>query len=158
MSPTTEQFEAPDDLLAEESGLRLEQIDERTCYEIGRSIAERAAAEKASVAATVFLGDRPVFHVGFPGTTAKNDAVIAAKLRVAQLNGHSSLFERNSRLAQGTTFEEDTGLGLPEYAPFGGAVPLATKDGHVAGFVVVSGLTQEEDHEYATQGIRSVSS
>jgi uncharacterized protein (UPF0303 family) len=44
---------------------------------------------------------------------------------------------------------------LPDYAPYGGAVPLKTLDDQVLGYVVVSGLTQEEDHRLAVEAIRA---
>ena len=69
-------------------------------------------------------------------------------------DGHSSLYARNRFLHSGTTFEEATGLPLPGHAPFGGAVPLVTVDGW-RGWVIVSGLTQEEDYEFAVDGIKA---
>ena len=70
----------------------------------------------------------------------------------------ASLYERNRHLEAGTTFEDATGLSFPEYAPFGGAVPLRSGDGALVGMVVVSGLTQEEDHSIAVEAIRAASS
>jgi uncharacterized protein (UPF0303 family) len=61
----------------------------------------------------------------------------------------------NPSLDVGTTFEAATGLSLPGSAPYGGAVPLVTVNGAHRGWVIVSGLTQEEDHQFAVEGIRA---
>ena len=65
------------------------------------------------------------------------------------LGQHSSLYERNRYLAEGTTFEAVTGLSQPEYAPYGGSVPLIATAGVCEGLVIVSGLSQEDDHDLA---------
>jgi uncharacterized protein (UPF0303 family) len=146
------------DLLAEEQTLRLGQVDETVTYRIGSHIAERALQDVRSVMVTVFLGDWLVYKAALPGTSINNDIVIEGKKRVAIMDGHSSLWARNRHLDAGTTFEAATGLPLPGHAPYGGAVPLVTVDGDQRGWVIVSGLTQEEDHEFAVAGIRAAQS
>lgn len=142
-------------LLDEETQLRLSTIDERTCFDIGSTIAQRSADEGLATTIGVYLHDRLVYKAAFAGTTSDNDLVIAAKRNVAQLDGHSSLYARNRYLEAGTSFEKATGKQFPEYAPYGGAVPLRTVDDQVLGYVVVSGLTQEEDHRLAVEAIRA---
>lgn len=143
------------DLLAEEATLGLDHVDELTCHRIGAQITDRGLREERPVAVAVYLGEWLVYKTMLPGTSLNNDIVIEGKRRVAGLEGHSSLWARNRHLDTGTTFEEATGLALPAWAPFGGAVPLSTRDGERRGWVIVSGLTQEEDHVFAVDGIRS---
>lgn len=81
---------------------------------------------------------------------------IEGKARVSQLGQHSSLYERNRYLAEGTTFEAATELSHPDYAPYGGSVPLLSTTGACDGLVIVSGLSQEGDHNLAVAGITSV--
>jgi uncharacterized protein (UPF0303 family) len=76
----------------------------------------------------VLSGEREVFYVGFPGSTALGATILAAKWKTALRNGHSSLYERNVRLSRGTTFEYETDLRFPEHADFGGEVPLRTSE------------------------------
>ena len=143
------------DLLAEEATLRLDHVDELTCHQIGSRIAGRGLAEGRSVAVVVHLGEWLVYKAMLPGTSLDNDVVIEGKRRVASIEGHSSLWARNRHLDAGTTFEEATGLSLPAWAPYGGAVPLLTRDGTRRGWVVVSGMSQEDDHAFAVDGIRT---
>jgi uncharacterized protein (UPF0303 family) len=143
------------DLLAEEQTLRLDHVDETVTYRIGSHIAELALKDARTVMVVVFLDDWLVYKAALPGTSINNDIVIEGKKRVASIDGHSSLWARNRQLDAGTTFEDATGLRLPGHAPYGGAVPLVTVDGDHRGWVIVSGLTQEEDHEFAVEGIRA---
>jgi uncharacterized protein (UPF0303 family) len=152
---TNSSHTSADDLLAEEQTLRLDQLDETVTYRIGSHIAERALRDARTVMVVVFLDDWLVYKAALPGTSINNDIVIDGKKRVASVDGHSSLWARNRHLDAGTTFEDATGLRLPGHAPFGGAVPLVTAAGDHRGWVIVSGLTQEEDHEFAVDGIRA---
>jgi uncharacterized protein (UPF0303 family) len=149
------EFTAPAVLLEQEQTLRLDHIDEVTCYRIGSWIAERSLQASQTVTVVVVLDGRTVYKAALPGTSAGNDMIIEGKARVSHLGQHSSLYERNRYLAEGTTFEAVTGLSQPEYAPYGGSVPLIATAGVCEGLVVVSGLSQEDDHDLAVAGIRS---
>jgi uncharacterized protein (UPF0303 family) len=154
MTVTADHTSGPD-LLAEEETLRLDHVDELTCHRIGTQIAERGLREARPVMVVVYLGDWLVHKAALAGTSLNNDIVIEGKRRVAGLQGHSSLWARNHHLDEGTTFEEATGLSRPAWAPFGGAVPLVTTDGERRGWVIVSGMSQEDDHLFAVAGIRA---
>ena len=119
MSDVASDFTATAALIEEEESLRLPAINELTCYEIGSAIAARAVEDNLPVTVAVYLGDRLVYKTALPGTTADNDVVIAGRRKVSGIGNHSSLYERNRHLEAGTTFEEATGSGFPECAPFG---------------------------------------
>jgi len=155
---TTEQadFMPTADLLEQEKQLIFDTLDEVTCYEIGAWIADSSVRNWRTVTVAVFLGDRLVYKTALPGTSVDNDVVIEGKRRVSLLGPHASLYERNRYLELGTTFQAATGMSLPDYAPFGGAVPLLSPAGDLLGLVIVSGLTQEEDHDLAIAGIEAV--
>ena len=89
---------------------------------------------------------RVVFRAARTGTNAHNDMYVAGKARIVERFGHSTMYERLSHLAQGTTFEDATSLAFPEYAPHGGGFPLAVGGTGVVGVAIVSGLPQEDDH------------
>lgn len=144
------------ELLAEEESLRLDQVDEVVCHRIGSQIAQRSLEQSLTVTVAAYLDGRLVYKAALPGTNLSNDLFIEAKVRVASMTGHSSLWARNHYLDQGTTFEEATGLGMPAYGAYGGAVPLITAAGEHRGWIVVSGLAQTEDHALAVEAIRAV--
>ena len=149
------EFTAPAVLLEQEQRLRLDHIDEITCYRIGSWIAEQALQASQTVTVVVVLHGRTVYKAALPGTFPGNDTIIDGKARVSQLGQHSSLYERNRYLASGTTFEDATGLTQPDYAPYGGSVPMLSTTGACEGLVIVSGLSQEDDHDLAVAGITS---
>jgi len=154
---TTEQadFMPTSALLAQEKQLVFDTLDEVTCYRIGSWIAESSLRDSRTVTVAVFLGDRIVYKTALPGTSVDNDVVIEGKRRVCLLGRHASLYERNRYLELGTTFQAATGMSLPDYAPYGGALPLLSPAGELQGLVIVSGLTQEEDHDLAIAGIEA---
>ncbi|MGO4247628.1 heme-binding protein [Paenarthrobacter sp. RAF54_2] len=151
----TVRFKPPEALLKEESELVIDKVNEQTCYALGCWIADRALYLDQPLAISVRLDTREIFRLKLPGSPPISDAVLDAKYSTAHRGQHSSLFERNLRLSRGTTFEAETGLTFPEYAPFGGAVPIRTSDsGDICAWVIVTGLTQEEDHAVAVDAIR----
>ncbi|MGN7799687.1 heme-binding protein [Leifsonia sp. 22587] len=149
-------FTSPSELLREEESLVLQHVDEATCYSLGHHIAKVGLTKGQPLTISVRLGERSVFHAGLPGSTSLNDAVVTAKWNTARRSGHSSLYQRNLWLDRGTTFEEATGLEFPDYAAFGGAVPVWEEaTGAIQAFVIVSGLSQEEDHALAVSAIQT---
>ncbi|GAB3614485.1 LacI family DNA-binding transcriptional regulator [Humibacter ginsengisoli] len=150
-------FASPTDLLAEEDDLILDRLDEAVCYRLGATIADRGLAAHQPLAVSVRLGELEVFRVRLPGATDINEIVLIAKWNRARMSGHSRLYERNVRLARGTTFEEETGLAFPKHAPYGGAVPLRVDgDSETKAYVIVSGLSQKADHALAVNAIRKL--
>lgn len=133
-------------LLEEETRLALPSLDEADAIAIGRLLLSRAEARSLAVTIEVRRVGRVVFRAALPGTSPDNDVWIAGKAAVVERFGHSSWYMRQRYLAQGTTFEEATGLGRPAYAPHGGGYPLAVTGTGVVGVALVSGLPQERDH------------
>lgn len=136
----------PAALLEEERRLVLPSLDEADAVAIGRLLLARAQARSLAVTVEVRRVGRVVFRAALPGTSTDNDAWISGKAAVVERFGHSSWYVRHSYLAQGTTFEDATGLGRPEHIPHGGGYPLAVRGTGVVGTALVSGLTPEQDH------------
>ncbi len=136
----------PQGLLDQEARLALPSLSEADAIGIGQLLLDRANERSLPVTIEVRRGPRVVFRAARVGTSLDNDEWVARKVRVVERFGHSSLYERVVHEANGTTFEEATGLTLPDYASHGGAVPLIVKGTGPVGVAIVSGLTQEEDH------------
>ncbi len=150
-------FMSPQELLREENTLVIQRFDERISYEMGCEVADRAIALGLPLSISIRVEDRETFRVMLPGSPPIGTVVLDAKYRTAARGGHSSLYERNLRIARLTTFEEETGLAFPDHAPFGGAVPVrSSASGEIRGWVVITGLSQEEDHAIAVGAIRNV--
>lgn len=137
---------APGDLLAQEARLILPSLGESDAIAIGRLLLARAEARALAVTIEVRRGSRVVFRAALPGTTPDNDTWIAGKAAVVERFGHASFYVGRRYAAEGTTFEEATGLTRPAYAAHGGGFPLAVGGTGIVGVALVSGLPQEQDH------------
>jgi uncharacterized protein (UPF0303 family) len=98
-----------------------------------------------------------LFHAcTHPGTTPDNDIWVARKRRTVLRFGCSSWYMQKKFNGDEKKFAEKYGLGdkAGDYAIHGGAVPVRVEgvEGVVA-VVVVSGLTQEEDHQAVVEGL-----
>ncbi len=152
-NPTTGGL-SPEGLLAEEAQLALPSLNELDAIAIGQRILGHAVERRLAVTIEVRRAGRVVFRAALPGTSGDNDAWVARKARVVERFGHASLYERVRHEAAGTSFEAETGLSFGEFAPFGGAVPLAVVGTGVVGVAIVSGLPQVQDHGLVVEGIR----
>ena len=99
-----------DELLDQERRLVLPSLDENGAIEIGVSILRSAIERNLPVTIEVRLRDRVVFRAARNGTDATNDLYIGGKARLVERFGHASLYERLRYEAEGTSFEEATGL------------------------------------------------
>jgi uncharacterized protein (UPF0303 family) len=144
-----------DSLLEEEEHSMLASLSERDAVELGTDITANAIRGSLSVAVEVWRGSRLVYRAACVGTNGHNDMYLADKRRVVERFGHSSLYERLRAAQAGVSYEELTSLPFPEYAAFGGGVPLVIKGTGQVGVAIVSGLAQEEDHALVMGSLRS---
>ena len=147
-------FPTPEEILAQEARLVLPSCTDDDALAIGRWILATAEARGHAIVVEAWLGPRLVFCAARPGTNEINDQYIGGKRRVVERFGHASFYERLRHVADGTTFEQATGLTFPEYAPHGGGFPLrvAGEDKPV-GVVLVSGLPQQDDHSLIVEAL-----
>ena len=141
-------------LLAEEQLLQFTTFTNEDAWELGTRLVEAARAGGLPVTVDVRRGDQQLFHAALPGTSADNDAWIERKVRVVRRFGRSSLAVGTELRVEGRTIEEAYLLDEAEYAPHGGAFPVAVKGVGVVGTVAVSGLPQAEDHALVVRVLR----
>ncbi|MHB8061405.1 MAG: heme-binding protein [Ruminiclostridium sp.] len=79
---------------------------------------------------------------------------MAAKKNVVNHFGNSSLYVGEMFKDMGTTFKDGSTLPLSEYQGEGGSFPLKIRGQGKIGTITVSGLTGEEDHNLAVEGIK----
>ena len=96
-----------------------------------------------------------LFHVSLPGTTPDNDTWVERKVRAVERFGAPSFLLGLRARAKGRTFEEETGLGVQEYAAHGGCFPLTVRGVGAVGTVTVSGLPQADDHALVVEALRA---
>ncbi|WP_240675538.1 heme-degrading domain-containing protein [Cellulomonas endophytica] len=142
------------DLEAQERELVLPSLTHDDAWRLGCLLVGLARERDLPVVVDVRRGTQQLFHAARPGTVADNDTWVARKVRVVERFGASSYLVGQRARAKGTTFAEQHGLHVQEYAAHGGAFPLRVGGAGVVGVVTVSGLPQAEDHALVVEALR----
>ncbi|KAF9469534.1 hypothetical protein BDZ94DRAFT_1242629 [Collybia nuda] len=144
-----------DSLTKIQSSLVLPRFNSDDAWTIGNRLRSRLVEHSTPAVISILLASTPVPRVLFhtttrPGTNPDNDIWVARKARTAFRFGVSSYYMGRKFSMNDTEFATKYGIGPEEvsgYAIHGGAVPIRVKDVEgVVAVIVVSGLSQEEDH------------
>lgn len=138
-------------LLEQEDVLQFSEFSNETAYDLGVRLVEAARSEQKGITIDISRNGQQLFHCALPGTSADNDEWIKRKNRAVNRFGHSSFYLGRYHASQGTTLEERMYVNPAEYAAHGGAFPILIKGVGVVGTITVSGLPQQEDHEFVTR-------
>jgi uncharacterized protein (UPF0303 family) len=138
-------------ILLEEQKLCLNSLDISDAIAIGEIAKFLGLESNLPIAIQVRLDNWIVYHVSLPGSKPENHDWISRKARVVLLKNHSTLFERVLAQEQGINWFEDHKLSETEYAIHGGALPLITSEGLLLGILIISGLSQIQDHLFGVK-------
>ena len=142
-------------LEGQERELIFARFDNADAWRLGCLLVELAQERELGITIDVRRGTQQLFHAALPGTTADNDTWVERKVRVVERFGASSYLVGRRAVAKGTTFAEQHGLPLQQYAAHGGCFPVRVADVGVVGTVTVSGLAQAEDHALVVEALRT---
>lgn len=140
------------DTVAEESAMMFDTFSNEDAWQLGSQIKHMAEERGLHVVISIERAGQLIFQYAQDGTAPDNDRWIAGKRNITNLTLHSSIAMRDS--LNGASIEV-LGLDTKKYMPFGGAVPLYVKGAGYIGNLVVSGSTDDEDHELAVTGIKT---
>ena len=101
-------------------------------------------------------GTQTVFHVAMEGTSADNDDWLRRKTRAVQRFGIPSLLIGLRPRLNGKRIEDEPWFDQRRYAAHGGCFPVLVRGVGMVATVAVSGLSQEEDHALAVDGLRAL--
>lgn len=136
-----------------ESHYRFRKLDHEIILSLGNLLVAQALQRELPVTIEISIGPQCLFHVALPGTTVDNDEWIKGKTKVVHHFQESSLAVALRLKQKGRTLK-DRYIESSEYRAAGGGVPIRTVESHwVQGVLVISGLTQEEDHAFAVEGL-----
>lgn len=138
-------------LLRQEDVLQFAEFSNETAFDVGMRLVEAARRERKPITIDICRNGQQLFHCALAGTAADNDEWIKRKNRVVNRFGHSSFYMGQRYASKGTTIQESALLDPTEYAAHGGAFPVIVKGAGVVGTITVSGLPQQEDHEFVTR-------
>lgn len=143
-----------DELKREEELISFEHFNNRTAYELGTLMTEEAYRRGLPIVINISKGEQRLFHHALPGTSKDNEEWIQRKNRVVRHFLHSSFYMGTYYKLRNTDILQKSGLDPSRYAPHGGAFPIIVRNAGVIGTVTVSGLPQQEDHEFVVSMLR----
>ena len=133
-------------LSKEEESLTLTDFSLIDALELGRIATLIGLSRKLPIAIEIRIGDWMVYHASLPGSTFENQEWIDRKARVVILKKHSTLFERIKAQELGTDWHQIHNLKVETHAIHGGGLPINTLQNGFVGALLLSGLSQIEDH------------
>jgi len=141
------------ELAQQENVLQFDSFSNDDAFQIGMYLYEKAKKDGKAITIDITRNGQQLFHAALPGTSPDNDQWIIRKNRVVNRFCMSS-FRVGIKLADSQkTLEEKYNLSTFDYAPHGGAFPIAIRNTGVIGTITVSGLAQAEDHAMAVDAI-----
>ena len=142
-------------LVAEEAELQFLRFTLDDAWLLGSRLRAAAAAAGHPVAIAIWMGPQRVFHAALPGSSADNDGWLDRKHRVVERFGRASLLVGESFRANGEDFDTRARLDPSKFAAHGGVVPIRLRESGVIGAVGVSGLPQQDDHDFVIAELRA---
>lgn len=138
-------------LLNQETFLQLPSLELIDALEIGEIAKSFGVLRNLPIAIEVRIGDWMIYHASLPGSTSENQEWINRKARVVLLKHHSSIYERVSAKERGVDWHKENNLLDETHAIHGGGLPLITKNEGFVGVLIISGLSQVDDHIFGVE-------
>jgi uncharacterized protein (UPF0303 family) len=138
-------------LLNQETFLQLPSLELIDALEIGEIAKSFGVIRNLPIAIEVRIGDWMIYHASLPGSTKVNQGWIDRKARVVLLKHHSSFYERVSAKERGVDWHKENNLLDETHAIHGGGLPLITKNEGFVGVLIISGLSQVDDHIFGVE-------
>jgi uncharacterized protein (UPF0303 family) len=140
-------------IIEQEKALVFPEFSEEIAFRIGSALRETAIANGHGIAAEIRTGDRPLFYMALPGSTADNPHWLRRKANVVH-----RLYKASYRVVLEHTGPDDffgprRGLDNMDYVLAGGGFPIWVKHAGMIGSLCVSGLHERDDHRLAVDAI-----
>lgn len=138
-------------LLSHEEGALLPAISIEIVKEVGEHASALALERNYPITISVELHGDEVFRAALPGSSSEHDSWIIRKARVVNLTGHSTMYERVKAEEDGINWHDFHEVEDATHAIHGGGFPLISTDKGFEGILLISGLPQVEDHNFAVE-------
>lgn len=138
----------------DEKNLVFSEFNNDTAWTLGNMLYEKAKIEEKAITISITLGGQRLFYYSFAGTAPTNDDWVARKENTVYKFLKSS-YEMTLFAQLGEeNFMEYYGLDNSKFVLAGGSLPLRVKNAGIIGTITVSGLAQDEDHNFVSQVIK----
>ncbi|GAB7528243.1 heme-degrading domain-containing protein [Pseudomonas sp. 3A(2025)] len=140
-------------LLKQEQTLQFKRFDERTAWQLGSLLYDRATSHNWPLVIDIRRFDRTLFFAACPGVTSDNHDWVKRKANTVQRFLCSSYRMTHELALEKKTLTERYHLSPADYADCGGGFPLTVEGAGVIGSVVVSGLPDRQDHQIIVEAL-----
>jgi uncharacterized protein (UPF0303 family) len=144
------------ELQAQEKKLVFTSFTNEDALKIGMILIERAKREKKVIAINIECNNQLLFHYAFEGTTLDNEEWIRRKKATVYRFNISSYHMGVYLKKIDSTLEEKFYVDSFDYADHGGAFPVHVKNVGLIGVITVSGMAQQNDHEWVVSAIKEL--
>lgn len=141
-----------DILKEQEQVLLFDAFDAQAAWEIGSTLRNKIIEAGHCAAIEITQGGMLVFESCLLGATRHNRTWVRRKRNTVEEFEQSS-YRVTLELEEMGKCLEQRGLSPLEFAASGGGVPVRSVKGALLGTVVVSGMTQEKDHQFAVEAM-----
>ena len=116
-------------------------------WELGQIFVKTAREKYAPVSIRIDIDGVTVFYYLMKGTSLDNDWWMKKKLNGCMKTGESSFMNYLQITASGNEEAYPWVKDVGNFAAVGGCFPLRTDSGELKGYLMVSGLPHEKDHQ-----------
>ena len=133
-------------LKAQEAGLQFPAFNADVAWSLGCRMRELALLAPKPVAIGIWMAGTMLFYAGTRGVTASNEDWLRRKRNTVMRLGKSTLLVGTELAKAESTLEAKQAMPATDYVAHGGGFPVLLRDSGCVGAIIVSGLTQREDH------------
>jgi uncharacterized protein (UPF0303 family) len=133
-------------IIEQEKALVLPEFSEAIAFKLGLALRNNAIAAGLGIAAEIRTGERPLFYMALPGTSADNANWLRRKANLVHRVSKSSYRVVLEHKGEDDFFGPRRGLDNANYVLAGGGFPIWVKHAGMIGSICVSGLHERDDH------------
>ena len=133
-------------LKAQEAVLQFPVFNADVAWSLGCRMRALALLASKPVAIGIWMAGAMLFHAGTRGITASNEDWLRRKRNTVLRLGRSTMLIGTELAKAESTLEAKQAMPAVDYVAHGGGFPVLLRDSGCVGAMVVSGLTQQEDH------------
>ncbi len=137
----------------QEKALVFSEFSEAVAFKLGSALRDGAIAAGLGIAAEIRTGERPLFYMALPGTSADNAHWLRRKANLVHRVSKSSYRVVLEHKGPDDVFSPRRGLDNMDYVLAGGGFPIWVKSAGMIGSICVSGLHERDDHRLVVEAL-----
>lgn len=131
----------------------VESFTNAEAFSLGSYIYEKALKEGKPVAISVTRNRQKLFYAATEGTTVENDHWVMRKENSTYFFNKPTFETGLYMQIRNDNIWDKYGIARGEYSQNGGSIPIMAKGIGMIGSATVSGMSQEEDHNFVTEAV-----